>query len=137
MNLVRAHWRTVLYVIAAFCLWGLAQELWNHGLGTIWFNYFWSSDKGNGPEAIQQTVVYAAIGIYFIPKVRAWVNNHVKSLHDKMDAHHAEHIQLANDHHAEHMAKLDTQHAEHLAAIKSMKPKTVKTQHPIHNKEQS
>lgn len=31
-------------------------------LHTLWFNYFWPSLQGNGPEALMQTVVYGAAG---------------------------------------------------------------------------
>lgn len=59
-----------------------------HWLSRLWFNYFWSSDKGNGPEAIQQTALYAAIAITFVPPLRKWFENHMKNLHAKLDEAH-------------------------------------------------
>jgi len=63
-----------------------------HWLNNIWFDYFWPSLKSNGPEALVQTVLYAAIAFIFVPPVRRYVNAHVKSLHDKLDMHHEEHM---------------------------------------------
>ena len=94
---------------------------WLHGL---WFGYFWPSDKGNGPEALTQTVVYAAVGIYFIPKVRAWVNGHMAAIHKKLDTHHQEHLELVKQHHAEQIELAKAHHAE---ILKVTKPRTVRT----------
>lgn len=52
---------------------------------TLWFGYFWPSLKGNGPEALIQTAVYGALAYILIPPVRDWFNNHMKSLHEKVD----------------------------------------------------
>jgi hypothetical protein len=56
-----------------------------HTLSYLWFHYFWPSDMGNGPEALQQTVVYGAIAVIFVPVVRKWFRRHVAELHAKMD----------------------------------------------------
>lgn len=81
-----------------------------HWLWTLWYGYTYPSLRGNGPEAIVQTLVYAAIAFVLVPPVRKYINAHVKSLHDKLDAHHAEHLDL-----------LKKQHKSHLAAIRQTK----------------
>lgn len=52
-----------------------------HALYVQWFDYFWPSLKGNGPEAIVQTVVYAGVAALFIPAVRRLE----KRIHAKLD----------------------------------------------------
>ena len=71
-----------------------------NAIWSIWLNYFWSSDKGNGPEAIQQTVFYALVAVVFVPVVRKWVKAELKKVHEKLDAAHAK-LDLAH-------AKMDT-----------------------------
>jgi len=51
----------------------------------VWIDYFWASLKGNGPEALVQTVVYGAVAALFIPAVRRFE----KRLHAKLDLVHA------------------------------------------------
>lgn len=58
-------------------------------LAHLWFTYFWSSDKGNGPEALQQTVVYAAVAALFVPVVRHFIERHVQSLKAHISSEHA------------------------------------------------
>jgi uncharacterized membrane protein len=69
-------------VVAYFSHW--------HWLGNLWFNYAWSSDKGNGPEAIQQTIVYALLAVLIIPPVRKWFLAKFHRIHQKIDQGHAE-----------------------------------------------
>ena len=57
-------------------------------LHRIWFDYFWSSDKGNGPEAIQQTILYGAIAAVLIPAVRHFVKKEFNSVHEKIEEVH-------------------------------------------------
>ncbi len=47
----------------------------------IWYGYFWPSLRGNGPEALFQTVVYALIAVTFVPVVRRFE----KRMHAKFD----------------------------------------------------
>ena len=54
-------------------------------LYTLWFGYFWPSLKGNGPEALVQTVVYGVIAIIFVPPVRRWFAGHMNAVHAKLD----------------------------------------------------
>ena len=69
----------------------------------LWINYFWASDKGNGPEALQQTVIYATIAVLLVPPIRhaleRFAKRHVESIkahaeaenakiHEKIDASH-------------------------------------------------
>ena len=56
-----------------------------HELNYLWINYFWSSDKGNGPEAIQQTVIYAVAAVIFIPPVRHFIKREFEKVHHKID----------------------------------------------------
>jgi len=59
-----------------------------HWLSYQWFNYWWPSDKGNGPEAIQQTLVYAATAALFVPIIHRWITKHLDALHAKLDKSH-------------------------------------------------
>jgi len=54
-------------------------------LYTLWFGYVWPSLKGNGPEALVQTVVYAAIALAVYPPLRKWAKYEVGHLHAKVD----------------------------------------------------
>jgi len=67
-------------------------------LPNLWFNYAWSSDKGNGPEALQQTIVYGAIAVILVPPIRHAlerfaqrhvdaIKQHVSDEHDIMHEH--------------------------------------------------
>jgi len=85
-----------------------------HEVSYIWINYFWSSLKGNGPEAIVQTVVYALAAVLFIPPVRHFFKRHFESVHEKLEAHH---LQL--------LAQAEQHHKEHLEALRALAPKTV------------
>lgn len=59
-------------------------------LHNLWFNYFWSSDKGNGPEAIQQTVLYGVIAAVLVPAVRHFIKREFGKLHKKIEEGHDE-----------------------------------------------
>ena len=50
-------------------------------ISNLWFNYFWPSLKGNGPEALVQTVVYAGIGLTLVPVVRKFLRKEVTRAH--------------------------------------------------------
>jgi len=67
-----------------------------HELVYIWINYFWASLKGNGPEAVVQTVVYGGIGILLIPVARRFIRNEAKKLHSEITGveHEAEKLLL-------------------------------------------
>ena len=55
----------------------------------LWFNYFWPSLKGNGPEALVQTVAYAAVAVAVYPPLRKWATKEERAmraeLHSKVD----------------------------------------------------
>jgi ABC-type Fe3+ transport system permease subunit len=80
---------TVIFVLAILVLIGAVVGIvaylatGNHA-GVLWFNYAWSSDKGNGPEAIQQTIIYAAIAALIYPPsrkaVERWIERHKDDL---------------------------------------------------------
>ena len=56
-----------------------------HEIWYVWINYFWSSLKSNGPEALLQTVFYGAVGAALYPPTRRWIEREQKKLHQKMD----------------------------------------------------
>ena len=56
-----------------------------HELNYLWFTYFWSSDKGNGPEGLQQTVVYAIAAVILVPPVRHYIKREFEKVHHKLD----------------------------------------------------
>lgn len=54
-------------------------------LHTLWFGYFYPSIKGNGPEAIIQTVAYFLIAVALVPVLRKAVKHEAEKLHKKLD----------------------------------------------------
>lgn len=52
-----------------------------HWLYTLWYGYAWPSLKGNGPEAVIQTVLYAAAAVLLIPPVRRWLKKEAEQAH--------------------------------------------------------
>ena len=54
-------------------------------LYTLWFGYVWPSLKGNGPEALVQTVVYGVIAAAVYPPFRSYLKRETEHLHAKMD----------------------------------------------------
>ena len=54
-------------------------------MSNLWFGYFWPSLKGNGPEALVQTVVYAAIAVLLWPFIRKEIHKGEEDLHKKLD----------------------------------------------------
>ena len=101
-----------------------------HWLHVLWYNYGWPSDQGNGPEAVQEIVITAIVASLFIPRVRRWWQRHIKSIHDKLDAHHKEQMEQAQSHHKAALAQAQKHHELHMAAIASAAPvkKAVKKQ---------
>ena len=89
-----------------------------HWLSSLWFNYFWPSLKGNGPEAAVQTVLYATLAVVLIPPVRHFFKRHFESVHAKLDAHHKERTEQAERHHKAAMALARQHHFEHISALK-------------------
>lgn len=79
-------------------------------LSSLWFNYAWTSDKGNGPEAIQQTIIYALVAVLVIPPVRRWFGRRFHDVHEKIDTVHATvraHIERVEIEHKRLHRKLD------------------------------
>ena len=56
-----------------------------HEITYLWFGYAWPSLKGNGPEALIQTVAYAAVAVAVYPPLRHWASRETAHLHAKMD----------------------------------------------------
>ena len=59
-----------------------------HWLWSLWFNYTYPSLKGNGPEAICQTLVYGVLAVILIPPVRRFVRAEFAKVHTKIDHSH-------------------------------------------------
>ena len=69
-------------------------------ISNLWFGYGWSSDKGNGPEGLQQTVLYAAIALLFVPVVRRFLRREFRKVHTRIERGHDEvheHLQHLHD----------------------------------------
>lgn len=98
------------FVIVATLSWSLR---W-HWLPNLWFNYGWPSDKGNGPEGLQQTIVYGAIAAILVPAVRHFIAREFDKVHKKIDHVHATMV----THHEEHKALINEvhDHLHHVAA---------------------
>lgn len=96
-------WAAAIIVIIPVALIAILswQLHWNW-LPNLWFQYAWSSDKGNGPEALQQTIVYALIAAVLIPAVRHFIAAKFEDVHKKIDEVHdtvrAHHEQASKEH---------------------------------------
>lgn len=51
-----------------------------HVLYTLWFGYAWPSLKGNGPEALVQTIAYAAVAMAVYPPLHRWVTKEERAM---------------------------------------------------------
>ena len=58
-----------------------------HWLYVLWFSYGWPSDKGNGPEAIQEAAVVAVLTAVFVPLVRNFIKREFAKAHAELHAH--------------------------------------------------
>lgn len=56
-----------------------------HWINYIWIQYFWSSDKGNGPEALTQIAIGFVLAALFWPPLRKFLKRKEEALHAKMD----------------------------------------------------
>lgn len=60
-----------------------------HFLHHLWFTYGWPSDRGNGPEAIQELAVGALLGAVLWPPLRRRIHramaHNTAELHRKLD----------------------------------------------------
>lgn len=103
---------------------------------SFWDRWVWPAGGSGGiPGDIVATAVWvilAGIASYlFVPRIRHWVDNHVKGIHEKLESQHKERLALAEAHHKEaleqaqkhHEAQLElakSNHAEHMAALQSV-----------------
>jgi hypothetical protein len=81
----------------------------------LWFGYTWPSLKGNGPEALVQTIVYGAIAVVLIPPVRKAIEKFAKRHVDSIKAHvSAEHDALHDkvDHLIKHTHGVPETHSD-------------------------
>ena len=90
----------------------LSLSLHWHWLPNLWFNYGWPSDKGNGPEGLQQTIVYGAIAAVLVPAVRHFIAREFEKVHHKIDHVHATMV----THHEQHKAMTEELH-DHLGHV--------------------
>lgn len=93
-----------------------------HELNYIWINYFWASLKGNGPEAVVQTIVYALIAYTFIPPFRRFINGHFKATKELAQAHHDERMSQAESHHSAAIALARAHHKARMGGDKPVAP---------------
>lgn len=75
-----------------------------HELNYLWVGYFWASLKGNGPEALVQTIVYGAIAVAIWPPARRAIERFTKR--------HAEELHAKLDHNAKLMAHIIKHHPD-------------------------
>jgi hypothetical protein len=89
---VKGYWGLAILVCAiVFLLVALVSILGNwHWLYTLHFGYLWPSIKGNGPEALAQTVVYFIIAAIFIPVVRKFIAREFAKVHHSIHVHGTE-----------------------------------------------
>jgi hypothetical protein len=103
--------------------------------GTFWDRWVWPAGGSGGiPGDVVATLVWvilASIASYvFVPRIRTWVNNHIKGIHEKLeaqhkekmaqaDAHHKEALEQAQQHHEAQLELAKSNHLEHMAALKS------------------
>lgn len=88
----KGYWGlAILVCFVLFVFIALVSFLGNwHWADNLWFNYSWPSDKGNGPEALQQTVVYALAAAVFIPVVRHFIAKEFAKVHHSIHIHGTE-----------------------------------------------
>lgn len=55
-----------------------------HEISYQWFTYWWLSDKGNGPEAIQQIAIGVVGAAALLPIARKVIRNDVRRVHSEM-----------------------------------------------------
>lgn len=110
------YWIIAAVVVGIFLLFfaWLSWALHWSWLSNLWFNYAWSSDKGNGPEAIQQTIIYAIAAVVLIPPVRHFIKREFDKVHNSIHLHGKE-----AQEHLHHLAdKLGIERFEHSAEYK-------------------
>ena len=54
-------------------------------LYTLYFGYLWPSLKGNGPEALAQTIIYGLAAVALYPPLRKAAKREAEHLHAKLD----------------------------------------------------
>lgn len=80
-----------------------------HWLPDLYFGYTWPSLKGNGPEALAQTIVYGAVAAILVPAVRHFLAREFEKVHHKIDHVHETMV----FHHEERKAAMEELH-DHL-----------------------
>ena len=88
-----------------------------HWISNQWLTWWWPSDKGNGPENIQWTVLALIVVSLLLPKVRAFFKRHFESVHAKLDKHHEAILAQNEEHHESQMALAREHHEAHMRAL--------------------
>jgi len=88
----KSYWGIAILVCSVlFLIVAVVSSYGNwHWASNLWFNYAWSSDRGNGPEALQQTIVYAIVAVVFIPVVRRFIAREFAKVHHSIYIHGTE-----------------------------------------------
>ena len=89
---VKGYWSLAIGIcLGVFCIVALVSWAGDvHWASNLWFGYTWSSLKGNGPEALVQTIVYGAIAIIFVPVVRRFIAHEFGKIHESIHVHSVE-----------------------------------------------
>jgi len=99
----------LLFAIIALLSW---FDHW-HWVSNLWFNYAWSSDKGNGPEAIQQTIVYAVAATLLIPPIRHAMERFAERHVAALKAHMTAEADVVHNHLHHVSSALNIEHFDH------------------------
>jgi hypothetical protein len=54
-------------------------------VSNFWFNYWWPSIKGNGPEDMTSLLIVGILTGIFVPRVRRWWIAREQAVHAKLD----------------------------------------------------
>jgi hypothetical protein len=81
--------------------------MFGHWLTSQWGMWWWSSDKGNGPEAIQEIIVVGIVTSIFVPRIRRWWIAREQHMHAKID-----HVLKAQAHFIHHHPDIPNEHSD-------------------------
>lgn len=66
-------------------------------MSNFWFNYWWPSIKGNGPEDVTSLLIVAAVTVIVVPRVRRWIAQEAGHFHAKLDHIILNHPDIPNE----------------------------------------
>ena len=61
--------------------------------------FSWNVVRGNIGAWPYQAAIGSVLAWVFVPKIRTYIDNHIKGLHAKLEAQHKERVELAKQHH--------------------------------------